>query len=373
MNNKSVIEQINNFVSSVEKQNPARRDIVEFNLQDVQISDAFILNDMDFSVNATDAILGLLNTKPSFKQFQSLMEPQDWASVSQRLKTAVGDINLFGAVIQNKDNSHTVDSIFFKNVKKKKPDDLTNAKAIIETINETLSMSDVDWQLTDILFDKDTAKFAISLLNDNNPFDVMTGDIWKQGQTLSFNSTSFKNEPFFERLVCGNGMRRPQYGWSSNVSKISYNNDKLAKVINNALSKDNPEVAQLITQFAQHMKSANISLREFYFYRKFFEKKGYEGILDKYYIEAPFYKAWGDNVAEKSDIWKATADSGINAYDFINLNTWLASHIEKSDLSKEDAADLKVHITTLFTAKELDMERIAPSAQIIFPRFVEME
>lgn len=373
MNNKAVIEQINNFVSSIEKENPSRRDIVEFNLQDVEIKDAFLLNNMKFSVKATDEILSLLNAKPSFKKFQDLMEPQDWLSVSQRLKTAVGDVNLYGSLVQGKDGLHFIKDIFFKNVKKKKPDDLTNSRAIIESINEKLSTSDIDWSLTDIDFDKETSNFTISLLNENRPFEVMTGDSWKQGQTMVFNSTSFKQEPFFERLVCGNGMRRPQYGWSSNIAKASYTNDKILNIIDNALSKDNEELAQLITQFSQHMKSTNISLREFYYYRKIFEKKGYEAILDKYFIEAPFYKAWGDNVAEKSDTWKSTADSGINAYDFINLNTWLASHTDKSDMSKEDANDLKVQITYLFTAPRLDLENIAPSAQVSFPRFAEME
>lgn len=373
MNNKKVIDKINEFVETLEKQNPIFNDAVQFNLQDVTIEDAFKLNSMDFSEKATNAILDVLNVKPSFRKFQTIMEPQDWQVVSERLKTATGDVNLYGSVIANKDGSNTIQNIFFKNARKKKDDDLTTTKGLVAMITNELSISNVDWELYGISHDTETSKIRIELLNDNNPVEVLSGDFWKKGQSFEFNSTSFKQEPFFERLVCSNGMRRPQYGWKSNISKVSYTNEKLEKTIANALSNDNEELSQLITQFAEHTKANNISLREFYFYRKFYEKKGYDNILSKYFIEAPFYKAWGDNVCDKDDTWKATADSGINCYDFINLNTWIASHSEESGINKQDADDMKVRISFLFTAKELDMEKIAPAAQVTYPHFVEMD
>ncbi|MCK9574602.1 MAG: hypothetical protein WC979_01715 [Candidatus Pacearchaeota archaeon] len=373
MKNKGTIDQINQFVEAIERETPTRRDIVQFNLQDIVINDKFIVDEMDLTDRAADAVLSVLNAKPAFKEYQSLMEVTDWNLVSSRLKAAKGDVNLYGSLLHNPDGTHTIDAIFFKNPKKNKADDLTNSKALVETVTRILSTSSVDWSLSKIGFDNETSKYTISLLNDSNPIEVFENDLWKQGQTLIFNSTSFINEPFFDRLICGNGMRKPSYGFRSNISKASFNNEKLEKAISNALSEDNDNVAHLIKGFAEHMKGTTISLREFYNHRNFLIKRGYEELADKYFIEAPFYKAWGDNVCKKSKTWKASADTGINAYDFINLNTWLASHIEESKMSEAHAYELKNAITGIFTAKELDMELIASQQKVEYPHFVEME
>lgn len=373
MKNKDVIDQINHFVDNVEQESPSRRDILSFNLQDVKINESFEIDGMEFTEKASDAILGVLNTKPSFKEFQSIMEQTDWNLVSNRLKSAKGDINLYGSLVQKEDGSHIVDGIFFKNVKKKQPDDLTNSRAIVNQICETLSTSSIDWTLKGINFDKESSNFELSLLNDSQPVDVLANDPWKFGQDMIFNSTQFQNSPFYERLVCTNGMRQTTGGWKSNISKATFTNAKINTAINNALNGIYDEAAQLLTQLSQHAKNNTISLREFYYYRKFFEKKGYDDILAKYFIEAPFYKAWGENVAEKDDTWKSTANANINAYDFINLNTWLASHTDKSHMTAGDAAELKLKIAYLFTAPQFDTEKIATPADVVFPHFAEMD
>lgn len=373
MKNKQVIDEINSFVEQIEKQDLSRRDIVEFNLQDIQTVDNFRLGDSAFSERASKNVLNILNAKPSFIEFQSLMEKTDWNQVANKIKSAKGDINLYGSLIQVSPGTYEIDNIFFKNPKKKNPDDLTRAKAVIETITDTLSRSNVDWDLQAKGFDEESAKFMFQLQNSNNAIEVLKNDFWKQGQLLEFNSTEFLNSPFFERLVCTNGMTRPQYGWRSNIAKASFNNQKLEKAIQHALSEDNTDVAELITGFANHMKNTTISLREFLIYKNFFEKRGYDEITAKYFNEAPFFKAWGENIDKKPKGWKATANTNINAYDFINMNTWLASHTKESGMTEGDAKALKIAITDLFVKKELDCEVIAPVVKVEYPHFAEME
>lgn len=373
MKNKEVIEKINDFVDNIEQDSPSRRDIVSFNLEDIVINDNFEVNGMVLTLNATNSVLGLLNTKPEFKEFQSLMDTKDWNIVSKTLKNAKGDINIYGSLIQQDDGSHIIHSIFPKNTKKKRPDDFTNSKAIISNIIETLSTSSIDWQLKSIVFNKEDSMFNLSLLNDNFPVDVLKDDTWKFGQTLRFNSTQFENIPFYERLICTNDMSQTHNIFRSNITKSSFTNTKLQTAINNALNGIYDEAAQYLTQLVSHAKNNTISLKEFYYYRKFFKKKGYNEILDKYFIEAPFYKAWGENVAEKDDMWKSTANTHINAYDFINLNTWLASHIDISHMNAKDAAELQIKIAHLFTKTQFDTEKIANTVDVDFPHFVEMD
>ena len=373
MKNKETIEQLQSFVNGIEQKNPSRRDIVDFNLQDVEINGEFKYRDLKFEEAASDKILDILNAKPSFKEYRQLMEEKDWKNVSRQIKTAKGDINLYGSLIPDKMGGYVVDDIYFRNPKKKQPDDLTTPKAIVETICEELSTSMIDWSLANSMYNEDKNLFEISLRNENNPVEVLAGDSWKKGEMFSFNSTNFKQCPFYERLICSNGMTKPSYGFSSNISKVSFNNQKVQKVINNALAADNDSVSQMIAECIKHAKGTNVSIREFYEVRNFFDKKGYSVILDKYFIEAPLYSAYGTSIADKNKQWQSTADSGINAYDFINLITWIASHTDKSNISKEDAAKLKIHAGWLFTLPKFDLEHAAPKVDIKYPRFVEMD
>ncbi len=373
MKNKETIEKIEAFVKSHKDSAPNRRELVEFNLQDVKLKDRFEVNDLKLQDKASDVILGLLNAKPTFVEYKSLLEEKDWNFIANLLKNAKGDINLLGRLVRQPDGTHEVANIFFKNPKKKRPDDLTNTDAIISAIIETLASSEIDWSFVGGSFHEEDTELSLTLRNENYPVEVFKGDEWKKGTTLSFNSFKFFNRPYFERLICSNVMVGEQYGWKGWISQTSYTNDKLLKQIQNALSSNNDDVSQMITQYAQHSKKNNISLREFYAYRKFYEKKGYDDILDKYFIEAPFYQAWGENIEGKDDIWKATADSGINAYGFINLNTWLASHLDKSGMTEEDALEMKMAITNLFIKERFDLEGLAPKATVDFPRFKEME
>jgi hypothetical protein len=300
------------------------------------------------------------------------MDEKDWKQVSDKIKKAKGDIFLFGELSADNQIHH----VHYINPKKKKADDMTNSMAIFNAIENELRNSDVDFSLKNFNFDPETYKFDVEFLNETSGIDVFTNDTWKTGNKFIFNSLNFRHLPFFERLVCTNGMVKPQFGFKSSVSKASFNNEKLEKVIYNALHSINDTHHQLLEQYAKHLKSQNVSLYEFYDFREWLNKgsrkDSYRNLIAKYFDDEPFYKAFGMPVNEQTKLWKKSADSGINAYDFLNLLTWVASHANESGLVKSDADELKIHAANFFFKESLDLEEVAPKVKVDYPRIPEM-
>ena len=78
------------------------------------------------------------------------------------------------------------------------------------------------------------------------------------------------------------------------------------------------------------------------------------------------------NIQEKSRKWKSTANSGINAYQFFNMLTYIASHPDKIIMDRSDRTDLQIAASNLLFKKQLDLEDVAQSAQVIYPVLPEM-
>ena len=117
-------------------------------------------------------------------------------------------------------------------------------------------------------------------------------------------------------------------------------------------------------------------MAEFYDFRRWFESRNenerYEKIIMNYFDDAPFFKAYGVDITQKSRKWKTTANTGINAYDFFNLLTYVASHPEKIMMDRSDRTDLQIVASNLLFKKELDLEDVATPTKVIYPRLVEM-
>jgi len=216
------------------------------------------------------------------------------------------------------------------------------------------------------------------LLNENDRVDVFGTDLdlWKMGDRFHFNGVRFNYAPFFERLVCSNGNTATEFGFGADISKNSFNNNKIQGVISKALEFGSETMPATLAQAVQHLQKNNVSLAEFYQYRNFFESRNgeevYTGLIEKYFNDQPFYRGYGVNINEKSRKWKATANSGINAYDFFNLLTWVASHPDQVRMDKNDRIQLQIQASNLLFKKELDLEDIATSANIVYPRLAAM-
>lgn len=59
----------------------------------------------------------------------------------------------------------------------------------------------------------------------------------------------------------------------------------------------------------------------------------------------------------------------INAYDFVNLLTWIASHIQESGLNEQDAVELKIAAGNIFFKENFDMMLRAPQKSIKYPQY----
>jgi hypothetical protein len=200
--------------------------------------------------------------------------------------------------------------------------------------------------------------------------------MWKNGQRFTFSGLYYNYSPFFERLVCSNGNVARQYGKGSDISKQRYNNTKIEKSIREAITARNADLPIMLSNAIQHLKNNNVSLSEFYAYKRFFEDRNtngrYDSILTRFFDEKPFYKAYGVNIAEKSGKWKTTANSGINAYDFFNHLTWLASHPKEVIMDHKDRLQLQINASNLLFKQELDLEDIASPVQVEYARLASM-
>lgn len=371
MKNKESIDKINAFVDSVNQERKNMNDLVKFDIQDVKFDGALRVGDYELHEVAQNAVLGKLNAKPTFSEFQSIMEPEDWKIVSQKIKNAKADLSLFGVIALDESGNQVIRNVYTKNPKKE-TEDITQANHLIELLTEKLSLAPEGWAVSTMDFDPERSVYSFGLLNKEQDIEALPGDIWHGGQLFNISSAQTKQKSFYERQVCANGMTSEVSGFSSWIDRASFNTTKIGKIFENALSFDDGTLESKIQKYAKHAKANTISLREFYEYRNFLDKRGYDDLLAKYFNEAPFYKAWGESITDKPKQWLATANTGINAYDFINLITWIASHKE-SGVTGDNAQALKNSIINLFTKQYYDTEMSAPSVKVDFPHYSEME
>jgi hypothetical protein len=373
MKNIETVEQIEQKVKEAIAHDPFVKDIEKFNLKDISINDTLMLGKRELNDKSIKRILDILNVKPAFTEYKKSMSEKDWQLVANRIKEAKGDLYLYGEMT----GDSKVNNIFGVNPNKKSPDDSTNSLSVIEKITEELKTSDYDFSLENFSFNKENYLFDIGLKNNSCQLDVLPGDTWKVGSKFTFNSLQFKHTPYFERLICSNGMLGQQLGFRSDISKSTFNNDKLGGIINKAIKNINESHLKLLEEHAETLKNVNLSVGEFLTYRSWFTKGNRgeycDNLVNKYFTLEPLYKAYGGPVNEKSWAWKKSADTGINAYDFLNLLTWIGSHTKESGLEKQDATDLQIMASSLYFNKAFDMREIAPKVNVSYPRFAEMQ
>jgi hypothetical protein len=196
------------------------------------------------------------------------------------------------------------------------------------------------------------------------------------GDRFEFNSLKFDYAPFLERLSCSNGNTALEYGFGADISHAKFNDRRLESVIQKALSVKNETVPLILQQSVSHLQKNNVSMAEFYQYRKFFENLNddgiYTGLINNFFDDKPFYQSYGVDINGKSNKWKSTANTGINAYDFFNMITYIASHPKEVRMDRDHRTQLQINASNLLFKKELDLEDIATSVKIDYPRLAAM-
>jgi hypothetical protein len=187
---------------------------------------------------------------------------------------------------------------------------------------------------------------------------------------------SFNYAPFFERLSCSNGAVAQKFGFGSDISRNTFNNNKIQRTIEKAILEEDSNMMETLKKSIHHLKNNNVSLGEFYYYRKQLESKNqegeYDGILAKYFNDAIFYDMYDTNIKSKSQKWLATANSGINAYDMFNSITYLGSHPNEVKIDHSDRVDLQIAATRLLFKESLDLEDVASPVKFVYPKNFSM-
>jgi hypothetical protein len=375
-NNFETIEKIKEHGERIVNRLASRNES-SFKIKDLQIDNGIFLNETPLSGSALKSVLRMLNVRSNFLEYANTMSEQDWTDVSDKLKKANGETQMFAKTVREDNGSVSIIDIYRQNESKKKKDDASYSQ-YFSWLTDSLTETPNSYNLKDFHWDDKKETVNLTLLNNDASVDVFGTDIdvWKLGNNFTFNAFSFNYAPFFERLVCSNGNVAREYGFGANISQNRFNNQKIKGIIEKNIIAGNDTLAEQLQKSVQHLKNNNISLNEFYQFKNFFESRNenekYNGLLSTYFNEKPFFTGYGENIAQKSTKWKSTANSGINAYDFFNMLTWVASHPEQVKVSHKDRTDLQIKASSLLFKNELDLEDIATGVKIDYPRIAVM-
>jgi len=347
----------------------------EFPLKELRFTgDKMSLEGTELSKQASSKVCNMLRVKSSFGKYYDKMSESEWNQIAEKLKDLTGDKTI---IAQYKEGGSIISNIFDKNNKKKSADNQT-ARSYFDMICGNLGESKIGYEFNELSFNEKDQTFDLSILNRDSKIDVLNNgqDIWNGGNSFTFNPVSFSTTPFFERLICTNGMRSRQHGFGANIQQTRFNIDKISKILQESIQEGTEKLNDIIASSCQHLSSNNVSLGEFYAFRNHFlndeDNPNFLKIAGKYFNDGPIYKAYGMNLAEKSKKWKSTANTGINAYDFFNLITWIASHPNHTGISNEEARVLQIKASEFFFKNQLDLEDIATPVTVDYPRIHEM-
>jgi hypothetical protein len=375
--NQNIIDQINVQAAAIIDKIGDRTES-RFNLSDISIdADNVYFKDMPMNDHAKSKALGMLKVKSNFSDFASKMPKEDWSELEGKLKSIEGSKKVYASVANNDNGMPEIVDVFLHKDGKKRNDD-ASYQQYFDWVTESLRNTEKTYSLKDLSFNPDSKNVNLVLLNEDRKIDVFGTDVdlWKGGDSFNFSGLQFNYAPFFERLVCANGNKTQQYGFGADISKNTFNNKKIQGVIKKALEFGDSNMSDILTQAVNHIQGSNLSIQEFFEYRNFFKNRNqddiYDGVISKFFNTNPFYKAYGLNVEEKSRKWRSTADSGINAYDFFNMLTWIASHPDQVSVDVEDRLDLQISASNLLFKPSLDLEDIASNVNIEYPKLAAM-
>jgi len=376
MNNSIVIDQIREE-SAVILDQLANRSEQEFKIKNLEIADnGLYLNNVPITGNALKKVLGALRVKENFIEYSKKMTSDEWSDLGDRIKNVQGEDKLYAVFAKEDGKTEIIDAYGHKSDKKSADD--ASYKQYFDWVISSLEKTEFEFSLKELHFNQKTDQVNLNLLNKSREFDAFgTGvDLWKPGNNFRFNGLSFNYAPFFERLSCSNGAVAQKFGFGSDISRNTFNNNKIQRTIEKAILEEDSNMMETLKKSIHHLKNNNVSLGEFYYYRKQLESKNqegeYDGILAKYFNDAIFYDMYGENIKSKSQKWLATANSGINAYDMFNSITYLGSHPDEVKIDHNDRVDLQIAATRLLFKKSLDLEDVASPVKFVYPKNFSM-
>lgn len=242
---------------------------------------------------------------------------EDWAALISRLRDK-SESPVFHARLENDVVTH---------IRVKRDGGVQNSKFLEMLLDLD---KDFHFDLKYFSVNPQTGIFSGELLIPESHKEIILGDLWNHG-------ISFFNDPgaiehtkvltLLNRLVCTNGATVPIrkgviYAGKDQPSMIDYR-----KIIHNAISRFSIE--QSLVEPLHILKNANASIGELLYYTRLLEQLQ-DGVFDPLIQTLIRYdylsELYGVASLDQSKRWKSTADSGYNAYDLLNLLTWVGSH-----------------------------------------------
>jgi len=360
-NTRETIQTLNQFKKDV-KAKMTSRETVSFNISNIEIENEKMSIDGNFlSESATKKVLSRLKVKNNFFEISKNLSHTDWKIVKDKLKQASGSQEVHGRKITNGALS-TIDDVYMA---APRTTGILEIDSIFDEVINSITSTGKDISLKSTHFLEDKDEVIVTLLEHDNPVDIFGNeeDIWKIGKRIVWNGLNFSVSPFFERLICTNGNTAPQYGFKANVSNNKFNLSKIKKILEKEIVLESETMSEYLIDAANHLKSTNVSVREFLKFKNLFNEDEHLDIIKKWLDITPINKAYSTVVYEMPELWKITADSGKNAYDFFNDLTYIASHPKEAKITDRERVDLQIKASDLLFKKELDLELVAPKVK----------
>ena len=340
----------------------ASREIVSFNISDIEIeNEKMLVNGDILTESATKKILNKLRVKNNFFEISKNLSHTDWNLVKDKLKKASGSQIVHGRKIAGV-SVGTIDDVYMA---APKTGGILEIDSIFHEVIDSIVGTGKDISLKSTYFLEDKDEVVVTLLENDNSIDIFGNDedLWKVGKRIVWNGLNFSVSPFFERLVCTNGNTAPQYGFKANISNNKFNMNKIKKILEKEIVLESNSMSEYLVDAANHLKSNNVSVREFMKFKNLFNEDHHTSIIKKWLDDSAINKAYGCVVSEMPELWKTTADTGKNAYDFFNDLTYIASHPDEAKITDRERLDLQIKASDLLFKKDLDLELVAPKVK----------
>ena len=367
--NTNCIESVENLREKVKSQSK-NSDIVSFRLGDIDFSGGKLsVNNNSISKKSLAKICKSMRVYDNFLDYQKSMTTDEWINLQQKLIELNSNVTFWGKRIHNF-NTNEISQVYSREELNEQQTNIVhiNYDQYFDMIVDALEITNYEFSPKNINFDYKNEQVFLQFLDKHNNVDIFgnSNDIWKRGLDITFDLLKFQGSPFFERLICTNGMTAQSYGFQANIQQKQWNLPQIQKEINRLIVGKPNEQDSMIIEQANLLSNNTLSVKEFYDFKDFFKTKNnedgkYNHIIGTVFNESDIINAYKLDPKEKSKKWQSTASSFRNSYDFFNDMTYMASHSDNVRLEPEDARALSIKSSNLFFKKEFDLQDVAPS------------
>jgi hypothetical protein len=321
MSNTATLDKFVSIRQDIQNQIDDLR-LVPMNLRNIHKNgNTFYHNDTTLESSSLKSLLGVLGVKESLVS-EIKDDRTQWEPLHEALSNIKQDKTVTAVFSRHNNN---ITQVINRGIKDEKPIDLTNGLRYTE---EFLKNTNANLELQDFNFDPENICININFKNPDADIDVFGDgkDLWKAGFGLQFHLNKFASSPYFNRLVCSNGMVA-----AHRMSQRFVNSDELnQRTFDRQVQKYVGPVSNMdeVKTYCRRLSENNASLREYFGAHdriSSFSKELAEEVFPQSEILGR-YRLIGIDARKQNSRWLATANSNVNSYDVFNRLTNVASH-----------------------------------------------